>query len=155
MDQWPANLDASKSSQLELGEAVLAYLKWSEAFNKTDLPNHIPHLGWFTLIVDPIIVKSRLSCVLMDGGLGVNLLYVETNDAMCLSRVAIRPSDALFHGVILGLQSIPLGKVDLPMTFIGRENFCKETLTFKNSKFPRHYPHHIGSATQYQVHGHP
>ena len=71
-----------------LGEAVLAYLKWSKTtitFDKTDVPNHIPHPRRFTLIVDPIIVKSRLSCVLMDGGRGVNLLYVETNDAMCLS----------------------------------------------------------------------
>ena len=85
-----------------LGEAILAYLKWLKttiAFDKIDLPNHIPHPRRFTL---------------MDGGRGVNLLYIETNDGMCLSRVAIRSSDALFHGVILGLQSIPLGRSTYP-----------------------------------------
>jgi hypothetical protein len=54
-------------------------------FDRTNHPNHIPHPGWFGLIIDPIIGKTCLSRVLMDGRRGVNLLlYVETNDAMGL-----------------------------------------------------------------------
>ena len=69
-------------------------------FDQKDHPNHIPQPGHFPLIVDPIIGKTHLSHVLMDGGNGLNLLYVETYDAMGLSRATIRPSGALFHGVL-------------------------------------------------------
>ena len=65
--------------------------------------------GMFPLIVDPIIGKTRLSRLLIDGGSGLNLLYTETYDTMGLSRAVTWPSDALFHGVIPRLQAIPLG----------------------------------------------
>ena len=58
-------------------------------FDRKDHPDHIPQPGRFLLIVDPIIGKTRLSHVLMDGGSGLNLLYTETYDAMGLPRVAI------------------------------------------------------------------
>ena len=47
--------------------------------------------------------------VLMDGESGLNLLYIETYDAMGLSRAVMQPSIVLFHGVILELLAIPLG----------------------------------------------
>ena len=49
------------------------------------LGDHNPQLGHFPLIVDPIIGKTRLSHVLMDGRSDLNLLYAETYDAMGLS----------------------------------------------------------------------
>ncbi|XP_066358190.1 uncharacterized protein [Miscanthus floridulus] len=87
------------------------------------------------LVVDPIIGKTRLSRVVMDGGSGLNLLYAKTYDAMGLSWVAIRPSGAPFHGVIPGLQAVPLGQVDLPMMFRGQANFHTEMLTFEIADF--------------------
>ena len=94
-------------NEATLGDAVLAFLKWSETtitFDRKDHSDHIPQPGRFPLVV----VKTRLSCTLMDGGSGLNLLYAETYDAMGLSRAAMRPSGALFHGVIPGLQAIRL-----------------------------------------------
>ena len=47
-----------------LGEAILAFLKWSKTmitFDRKDHPDHIPQLGRFPLIVDPIIGKTHLS----------------------------------------------------------------------------------------------
>jgi len=47
-----------------LGEAVLAFLKWSEiviTFDRKDHPDHIPQPGHFPLVVGPIIGKTRLS----------------------------------------------------------------------------------------------
>ena len=38
--------------------------------------------GRYPLIVDPIIGKKRLTKVLMDGGSGLNILYIDTLDAM-------------------------------------------------------------------------
>jgi hypothetical protein len=47
-----------------LGEAVLAFLKWSKTtitFDQNDHCDHIPQLGCFPLIVDLTIGKNRLS----------------------------------------------------------------------------------------------
>lgn len=40
------------------------------------------------LIVEPIVGKTCLTKVLMDGGGGLSILYTETYDAMGLVRVA-------------------------------------------------------------------
>ena len=51
----------------------------------------------------------RLTKVLMDGGSGLNILYVDTLDAMRIPRSKLRPVSSPFHGVILGTQVYPLG----------------------------------------------
>jgi hypothetical protein len=51
-------------------------------FDHFDHSDSILHLGRYPLIMDPIIDKKRLSKVLMDGGNGLNIMYVETLDAM-------------------------------------------------------------------------
>ena len=38
--------------------------------------------GCYPLVVDPIVRKKHLTKVLMDGGSGLNILYVDTLDAM-------------------------------------------------------------------------
>jgi hypothetical protein len=85
-------LMAREVNAATLGKAVLTFLKWSKimtTFDRKDHPDHIPQLGRFPLIVDLIIGKTCLSCVLMDGGSSLNLLYAEMYDAIGLSRAAI------------------------------------------------------------------
>ena len=53
-------------------------------FDQRDHPSHIARPGRYPLVVDPIIRKNRLTKVLMDGGSGLNILYVDTLDAMCI-----------------------------------------------------------------------
>jgi hypothetical protein len=36
----------------------------------------------------------------MDGGSGLNIIYVETLDAMGIDRSCIRPTRAPFHGIV-------------------------------------------------------
>ena len=65
--------------------AVPTFLRWSESsitFDQRDHPSHVTRPGRYPLIVDPIIRKKRLTKVLMDGGSGLNILYVDTLDAM-------------------------------------------------------------------------
>jgi hypothetical protein len=115
-------LMAREVNAAALGEAISAFLKWSETmitFDRKDHHDHIPQLGCFPLVIDSIIGKTHLSCVLMDGGSSLNLLYAETCDTMGLSRVVIGPSGAPFHGVIPRLQAIPLEQVGLPVAFGG------------------------------------
>ena len=45
----------------------------------------------------------------MDGGSGLNILYVDTLDAMHIPQSELRPVSSPYHGVILGIQAYPLG----------------------------------------------
>ena len=62
-----------------------SFLRWSEStltFDWTDHPKSVPRPGRYKLVVDPIIGMKWLTKVLMDGGSGLNIMYVETLDAM-------------------------------------------------------------------------
>ena len=82
-------------------------------------------------MVDPIIGMKRLTKVLMDGGSGLNVLYVDTLDAMGIDRVRVWLTAAPFHGVMPRKQALLLGQLDLPVTFRGPSNYRTETLTFE------------------------
>ena len=67
----------------------------------------------------------------MDGGSGLNILYIGTLDAMHISRSKLRPASSPFHGMIPGAQAYPLGQIDLLVMFGNRANFRSEVLTFE------------------------
>ena len=90
-------------------------------------------------MVDPIVGMKWLTKVLMDGGSGLNIMYAETLDAMGIDRARIRPTRAPFHGIVLGKQAIPIGQIDLPITFGNLSNYRIETLTFEVVGFPLVY----------------
>ena len=60
-------------------------------------------------MANPIVSMQWLTKVLMDGGSGLNIMYVETLDAMGIDRVRIRPTGAPFHGIMPRKQAMPLG----------------------------------------------
>jgi hypothetical protein len=82
-------------------------------------------------VVAPLFKSRRIHKVLMDKGSEINVLYVSTLDEMGIPRSALRPSTAPFHGVVPGIEALPLGQIDLPITFGDTRNFCTETLTFE------------------------
>ena len=82
-------------------------------------------------MVDPIIGMKRLSKVLMDGGSDLNIMYTKTLDAMGIDRARIWPTGAPFHHIMTGKQAMPLGQIDLPITFGGLSNYRTETVTFE------------------------
>jgi len=67
----------------------------------------------------------------MDEGSGLNILYVDTLDAMRIPWSELRPVGSPFHDVILGAQAYPLEQIDLPVMFGNRANFRSEVLTFE------------------------
>jgi hypothetical protein len=90
----------------------LSYLKWSEVpitFDRKDHPDHVPQPGSYPLVVAPLFKSRRIHKVLMDGGSGINVLYTSTLDEMGIPRFALRPSTAPFHGVVPGIEALPLG----------------------------------------------
>jgi hypothetical protein len=95
-------------------------LRWSESaitFDRSDHPSSVPQPGRCPLVVDLIVSTKLLTKVLMDGGSSLNIMYVETLDAMGIDWSRIRPSGAPFHDIVMGKQAILLGQIDLPVTF--------------------------------------
>ena len=85
--------------------AISSFLSWSDSpitFDQRDHPSHIARPGHYPLVIDPIIRKKCLTKVLMDGDSGLNILNVETLDAMRIPRSELRPVSSPFHGMILG-----------------------------------------------------
>ena len=65
--------------------AIPSFLSWPESLitlDQRDHPSHVARPGCYPLIVDPIVCKKCLTKVLMDGGSGLNILYINTLDAM-------------------------------------------------------------------------
>ncbi|XP_066320481.1 uncharacterized protein [Miscanthus floridulus] len=73
----------------------------------------------------------------MDGGSGLNIMYAKTLDEMGVDWTNLRPTRAPFHGIVPGKQAMPLGQIDLLVTFMDQFNYRTETLTFKVVGFPR------------------
>ena len=85
--------------------AIPSFLSWSESpitFDQRGHPSHVVRSGRYPLVIDPIVHKKHLTKVLMDGGSGLNILYVDTLDAMRIPRSKLRLAGSTFHGVILG-----------------------------------------------------
>ncbi|XP_066373348.1 uncharacterized protein [Miscanthus floridulus] len=90
-------------------------------------------------MVNPIIGIKRLTKVLMDGGSGLNIMYAKTLNKMGINWTRIRPTRAPFHGIVPRKQAMPLGQIDLPITFGDPSNYRTKILTFEVVGFPRTY----------------
>jgi hypothetical protein len=113
--------------------ATPVYLDWSDkpiTFDQGDHPDCVPSPGRYPLVVDPVIGYARLTKVLMDGGSSLNIIYAETLGLLGVDLSMIRAGAASFHGIVPGKRVLPLGQLDLPVSFGTPSNFRKETLTF-------------------------
>jgi len=118
--------------------ATPAFLWWSESaitFDRTDHPDAVPHPRRYPLVVDLIVGPKRLTKVLMDGGSGLNIMYAKTLDEMGVDQTRLHPTRAPFHDIMPRKQAMPLGLIDLPITFRDSSNYRMETLTFKVVRF--------------------
>ena len=85
--------------------AVPQYLSWSSTpitFDREDHPDKVVAPSIYPLVVDPIIVNTRLSKVLMDGGGSLNIIYLETLDLLGVNRTQLQPSAGGFHASCQG-----------------------------------------------------
>jgi hypothetical protein len=127
-----------------INPATPEYLSWSESlitFDRIDYPNSIPKPRRFSLIVDPLVGRTWLTKALMDGGSGLNLMYLDTFEGLGLTRDELQSSPHSFYEVILGKQSAPLGWVNLHVTFHDASNYRTETLAFEVVDFSE--PYHV------------
>jgi hypothetical protein len=91
--------------------AAQVYLDWSDkpiTFDQGDHPDCVPSPGKYPLVVDPIIGNTRLTKVLMDGGINLNIIYAETLGLLGINLSTIRAGAAPFHGIIPRKRVQPL-----------------------------------------------
>jgi hypothetical protein len=74
------------------------------------------------------------------------VLYVSTLDEMGIPRSALRPSTVPFHGVVPRIEALPLGQIDLPITFGDMQNFRTEILASEVVRFSGTYHAILGRA---------
>ena len=67
----------------------------------------------------------------MDGGSSLNILYIDTLDAMGNPRACLWASLFPFYGILPGMKAYLLDNLDLPVTFGSKANYHTETLTFE------------------------
>ncbi|KAI4982966.1 hypothetical protein ZWY2020_023458 [Hordeum vulgare] len=118
------------------------FLKWSRTaitFDQSDHPAHIPTPGRQALVVDPVVEGVRLRKVLMDGGIGLNIMYADTLKGMGIPMSKLSESSMQFHGVVPGRKAKSLGQIALDVVFGSDKNFRKEKLTFEVVDFQSAY----------------
>jgi len=68
-------------------------------------------------MVSLIVGTMCLTKVLMDGASSLNILYASTLDRMGILWSSLRPSKALFYGIVPRKEAVPLGRIRLSVTF--------------------------------------
>jgi hypothetical protein len=116
-------------------------LRWSEqpiTFSRADHWVHIPDHGSYPLVVEPIVEGALLPQTLIDGGSGLNIIFVDTLKMMDFDFKRLIECDEPFFDIVPGKAAYPMGRVSLPVTF-GTENFRTKYLSFEVVDFKSSY----------------
>ena len=123
------------------------FLEWSEhtiSFGQEDHPDHIASPGRMPLVTDPLIGGYRFSKVLMDGGSGINILYISSLHKMGIPLDVLRPSATEFVRIVPGQTVEPIGQITLEVTFGVLHNYRCELICFEVVPFPGGYDAVLG-----------
>jgi hypothetical protein len=135
---------ATRREVLSIEPAVPTPLRWSEVpitFSRTDQWTSFSEPGRFPLVLKLVVAGSRVNKVLIDGGSGLNVLFIKTLKTMKLDITdMLTKSNSPFYGIVPENAAIPLGSVVLPVTFEEtRENCHTEYIKFKVADFETSY----------------
>jgi hypothetical protein len=88
----------------------------------------------------PFVVKIPIgrywvAKTMIDSGASLNLLMRRTFIEMGLSLADLTPVQDTFHGIIPGQSSMPVGRIDLEVSYGLGENKRREILTFEVASF--------------------
>ena len=113
---------------------VPRYLRWTEQpilWSREDHPPRVDNPGHLALVVAPQVGGYKFTKMLMDGGSSINILYYETFHRMSLTHKYLKASSTVFHGVVPGNSTYPVGKITLEVAFGDDHDSRSETLTFE------------------------
>jgi hypothetical protein len=95
-------------------------LCWSEqpiTFSRADDRVHIPDPGTYPLVVEHIVESTQLPQTLIDGGNGLNVIFIETLKKMDFDFMRLTKCDEPIIGIVPGKAACPMRRVSLPITF--------------------------------------
>jgi hypothetical protein len=117
-------------------------LRWLEqpiAFSRANHWVHIPDPGSYSLVVEPIVEGALFPQTLIDGGSGLNIIFVDTLKKMDFDFKRLMECDKTFFGIMPSKAAYPLGRVSLPVMFGTEENFRTEYHGFEVADFKSSY----------------
>jgi hypothetical protein len=88
-------------------------LCWSEqpiTFSRADHWVHIPDPGSYPLVVEPNIEGALLAQTLINGGSGLNIIFVDTLKKMDFDFKRLTECNEPFFGIMLGKAAYPMGR---------------------------------------------
>ena len=87
-------------------------------FSREDQWTSFSEPGKFPLVLDPVVADSILTRVLIDGGSGLNLIFMSTITKMGLDILdKLKPSKAPFYGIVPGNASFTIWHRGTPSHF--------------------------------------
>ncbi|KAK1616205.1 hypothetical protein QYE76_021722 [Lolium multiflorum] len=105
------------------------YVEWSSqniTFSRADHPMTIPKPGHAAQIGG-----FKMSKVFMDGGSGLNLIFVDTIKSMGITMGMLEETDTCFHRILPTELGYSLGRIYLNVVFGRSDNFRKEKIEFE------------------------
>jgi hypothetical protein len=100
--------------------AETQFMHWSKASITWGREDHLPLMprpGGYALVSNPIMFYETLtcwfSCVLIDGGSSINLLYRTSMEKLGIPPIQLKPTKLTFHGIVPGHSCMPMGRIQL------------------------------------------
>jgi hypothetical protein len=120
-------------------------------FSRADYWVHILDLSSYPLVVEPIVEGALLAQTLIDGGSGLNVIFVDTLKKMDFDFKRLTECDKPFFGIVPGKATYPMGRVSLP----ARRRTSALNISASGRRLQVVLPRHPRSPHASQVHGHP
>ena len=92
-----------------------------------------------SLIIKPYIRNYKVGRTLIDSSSGLNLLFANAYNNLGLPKKHLLPVKEPFYGILPGMSTFPLGRIDLQVTLREGENTRSKFLTFEIVDFESAY----------------
>lgn len=148
LKRWAREVNAAKPMA-----SAREPLKWSHTpiiFDIEDHPDRTTTVGCLPLLVSPTICNLKVTNMLVDDGVGLNLIPPNV-----LKKLQIPDEDLKKTGTFQGNNQgriQPKGKITSPVTFGGEINFRKRRLCSMLLSFPCHSTGFLAPSAS-QIHG--
>jgi hypothetical protein len=113
-------------------------MKWSDMDISFGLEDHLEtELSDRNLpfVVNLPIGRHKVAKLLIDNGASLNLITRKSFIKMGLNLKDLTPVHDMFHGIIPGQSSTPIGQIDLNVSYETGDNKCKDMLMFEVASF--------------------
>ena len=111
----------------------MTQLPWSEQLE------HSVDVGRFPLVVSVVLETVHATKIFLEGGSDSNMIYWDTFKRLKIGTDKLRPPRGPITEIVPGRQVIPLGLIDLRVTFDEATNFRQEILSFEVVDFQDTY----------------